>query len=368
MGGKDKAKAAESRRKRRDARKSKDAKKAMPDYQKVLFESIVDKSEHSKEYNDVTMKGYIPAVQMLEKCFKKFHDKDGNFVQQFQTTGFSARLWELYLNTYFVSTGFQVDASVAFPDFCLSKNSNHFCVEAVTTNKSQSGALANIKLGDNYEEKRKFHIIKMANSLWSKVQKKYWEKDHVKDKPLVFAIECFHDDDSQSWSDSPLIDYLYGKSFSWYYDKNNQLVIQNSDETSVDVGGRKVPSGLFNRDDTKNVSAVIFSNSATISKFLRMGKQKWPKFPHIVTRMGTCYKHDNNETKPNRFEYYVGEHDSPIESWGSGLTVFHNPNASHPLDSTLLADLPHGFFKDGNFVMENVPSFQPITSKTLVLT
>jgi hypothetical protein len=35
-----------------------------------------------------------------------YEDADGNFVEQFQTTGFNARLWELYLFTTLVETGY----------------------------------------------------------------------------------------------------------------------------------------------------------------------------------------------------------------------------------------------------------------------
>jgi hypothetical protein len=40
---------------------------------------------------------YNPAKEMIEEISNEFEDKDGNFVQQFQTTGFDARLWELFL-------------------------------------------------------------------------------------------------------------------------------------------------------------------------------------------------------------------------------------------------------------------------------
>jgi len=368
MAGKNNARAKELKRKRREARKIKEEQCAIPNYAKRLFKPIVDESKHSKDYKVVTQRGYVPAAQMMEKCFKHFNDKDGNFVEQFQTTGFSPRLWELYLNTFFVSEGFSIDGSMASPDFCLSKADSTIFVEAVTTNKSETGHLANIEIGNSFEEQRKFHIAQMSKTLWSKVQKKYWDKDHVKGLPLIFALECFHDEKSLLWSDSPLIDYLYGKSFSWHRDENNQLVIENSDETSVDIGGKPIPSGLFNLEGTRNISAVIFSNSATVSKFLRMGKQKWPKFPHVVTRMGTSYKHDKNATTPDLFHYEVGNFDSPKESWGSGLTVFHNPNASFPLDPMLFPDLPQGYYRDGNFVMVGIPPFHPMTSITTVRT
>ena len=37
---------------------------------------------------------------MLADIAATFNDKDGNFVKDFQTAGFDARIWELYLHAY----------------------------------------------------------------------------------------------------------------------------------------------------------------------------------------------------------------------------------------------------------------------------
>src|ERR1019366_1932140 len=45
---------------------------------------------------------FAPARRMIAEIMPHFVDIDGNFVEQFQTTGFDARLWELYLHSYLV--------------------------------------------------------------------------------------------------------------------------------------------------------------------------------------------------------------------------------------------------------------------------
>jgi ribosomal protein L30/L7E len=40
---------------------------------------------------------YSPARGLIEAMMRFYKDADGNFVEQFQTTAFDARLWELYL-------------------------------------------------------------------------------------------------------------------------------------------------------------------------------------------------------------------------------------------------------------------------------
>jgi hypothetical protein len=46
--------------------------------------------------------GYTPARGIIREFFESFVDPDGNFIEQFQTTGFDARIWELYLYAYLV--------------------------------------------------------------------------------------------------------------------------------------------------------------------------------------------------------------------------------------------------------------------------
>ena len=41
--------------------------------------------------------GYSPARQVIEAMMRWYEDPDRNFVEQFQTTGFDSRIWELYL-------------------------------------------------------------------------------------------------------------------------------------------------------------------------------------------------------------------------------------------------------------------------------
>ena len=70
-----------------------------------------------------------------------------------------------------------------------------FCVEATTVNKSREGPLANPPSLETDEGRRsfmrEFMPLKYGSALHTKFQKKYWEKDNVKGKPLVFAVADF---------------------------------------------------------------------------------------------------------------------------------------------------------------------------------
>jgi hypothetical protein len=48
-----------------------------------------------------TSSGHSSTRAIIQEMMPHLKDTDGNFVEQFQTSGFDARLWELYLFAYF---------------------------------------------------------------------------------------------------------------------------------------------------------------------------------------------------------------------------------------------------------------------------
>lgn len=336
----------------------------LPPLTKVLFKPITDEKKHSETFKKIQVRALEPAARMMEQKYKSYDDKDGNFIEQFQTTGTDARIWELYLHSFFKEEDFSFDTSHDRPDFLLTKNNDTICVEATTTSKSTSGVLANIDLSIA-EASPDFEAIKVGSAIWSKHNKEYWKLPHVKDHPLIFAIECFHQQTLFFKGDSALITYLYGKSFSWLFDANNQLQVRNHNKKKHVLDKKEIPSGYFNLPDTENVSAILFSNAATASKFNRIGKQKWGYDKLEMRRIGVKYDPNPNSTTPTPFDHQVNIN-APHESWGQGAILFHNPNALHPVNPSLFPNIPHGFFKNGNFVIEKMPKFHPLQSVTSI--
>ena len=64
---------------------------------------------------------FSSAKGIIGEMMPHYIDIDGNFVEQFQSAGFDARIWELYLNSYFIEEGFEFDRSHHAPDFNLNK-------------------------------------------------------------------------------------------------------------------------------------------------------------------------------------------------------------------------------------------------------
>ena len=127
-------------------------------------------------------------------------DIDGNFIEQFQTTGFDSRIWELYLNTYFHEENLHLDRTHYAPDFFVEKYGHKVAIEAVIVGRKEDASIEsfNERLMESSPqedlEKMEDEIpIRFGSPLYSKLCKKYWEKDHVSGNPLVFAIADFHD-------------------------------------------------------------------------------------------------------------------------------------------------------------------------------
>ncbi len=320
---------------------------------------------------------HAPTRAMVRRIFSGFVDADGNFVEQFQTLGFDARTWELALFAYLANADFVIDRSFDSPDFLCTKGGVEIAIEATTSNPSGGVATPTTVEGlrrsaeqtnEELLERIQHEIpIRLGSSLFSKLTKRYWTLPQVGERPLVFAIESFASEDALHFSDSALASYLYG---SWAEPSRTRgdLVV-----TTIPVaehrGTKVIPSGFFDQPDTEHVSAVLFSNSGTITKFHRMGLQEGLDGSTVwMIRHGTCYHHDPNASVPLQFAYSVTDRVREWgfgESWGEGMALFHNPNALAPVDEELLPDASHHHLEEGQ-VVATVPFFHPFSSQTVV--
>ncbi len=302
--------------------------------------------------------GYSPARGILKELSYAFTDLDGNYKKDFQTTGFEGRLWELFLYTYLYEEKFQIDEEYNVPDFVVQKGPHRIAIEAVTVNPTD-GVIGIVPC--SIDEERMLCLdympIKWGSALFSKLRKRYWEKKPIVGLPLVFAIHDFHGEGSMTWSLPALSDYLFGV---------------RSDETGKDdpvlshkYEGKEIPSGFFNLLDAENVSAVIASNEATLTKFNRMGKIAGFGDSRIsMTRYGAALDLETNKTGRFKFETEVG---IESENWGSGIWIFHNPNAKFTLDEDLFHGALNVYLEDGQRGYWSSRKFHVIRSMTSVI-
>lgn len=328
--------------------------------EKVIF-TVTDKTKNLSP-SFIKLKDSISfhaARGIISEMMHHFYDVDGNFVEQFQTTGFDSRVWELYLFAALKELDFYFDNSHKFPDYVVSKFGVEIGIEAITVNKSSTLEYA----GDDVVEKiQQFMPIKWGSSLYSKLNKRYWEHDHVRDKPFLLAIADFHDERSMLWSSTSLIYYLYGFNHNFAFDADGHMVITPEEIEEHRYKNKTIPSGFFNIEEAKHISGVLFSASGTLPKFNRMGVLAG--FGHddvVIIRSGTAHLHNPDSPIPRPFQFTVmpGKYK---EEWREGLNLFHNPNALHPVDKGLFPDIAHHEIQPDGMLLSYFPEFAPYAS------
>ena len=333
-----------------------------------LFEIKVGENQinqYFKLLNDSI--GLKAAKEVIQEVSYHYKDIDGNFIEQFQSiNGFDSRLWEIYLFCLCREESFSFKQNSYSPDFMIEKLGHEIAIEAVIVGRKKTNPPQNSSLETKTQREIKEELInemplKFGSPLFDKLKKKYWNLPHVKGKPFIIAIADFHEDMSMTWSFPALTEYLYGIKYSHYHDKNGKLIIEPSDIKEFTKKTRtKVPAGFFFQPESENVSAIIFSSTATISKFNRMGKQAGLGSLKLnIFRMGTCYNFDENASKPKSYEYQVNEDCN--ELWSEGVSIFHNPNALIPLNKELFSSVAHHELK-GKFLHSDFPEFFPYNS------
>jgi hypothetical protein len=336
------------------------------------FEPVVPLNRQHEHFRTVRDHwAYAPARALIRDLAHDFVDPDGNFIEQFQSTGFDARTWELFLFAFLRACGALVTRDHQQPDLQVALNGVELFLEAVTVNPSAKYPPPLASEHDTFSETLKHqhgaHAIKIASTLFSKLQADYGSLPHLQERPFVIAVENFGDSASIFRGSASLWQYLYGIRGFWYYDAHGQLRIS---ETRVERHAhreKEIPSGFFNQPAAEVVSAVLFGNTGTMPKFNRMAVLNGYERPVglRMLRKGTCYRHDANAAEPVTFAFEVGDPEAPVETWGEGLELFHNPRAANPLPYRLLP-IAHHYYEDGR-MRSFLPDFHPFGSITVIL-
>jgi hypothetical protein len=326
-----------------------------------FFKPIVKPEKLNSAFKELAFRNTHPSNKLIAEMMHWYEDVDGNFIEQFQSTGFDSRLWELYLYAAFVELGYTFDRSYAAPDFLCTGLLGRFFVEATTVNPSTTA----IKIGDLTEKEyiENYVPLKYGSALFSKLNKKYWELPHVKGLPLVFAVQDFHEFMSMSWSAYALTEYLFGLRNRTRTKDDGSYENYTEQITNFRLGEKIVPN-FFNQPNVEQISAVIANPNGTLAKFDRMeflagyGNDEFMMF-----RKGHCFR------ESEYLEEFENAVHSPgyTETWVEGMSVFHNPNALVPLPETFIPGAAHFYVKKGEIVT-NRPLFHPVGSITLVIT
>ena len=302
-----------------------------------LFKPVSDEAKQHPNFKAVSnSKFFGPEQNVVQDWAKGFVDRDNKFVFEFQTT-FNSSFWELYLNAAFRELGFDLDFSKQAPDFWLKKEGMDFTVEAVTASapngyRPEWEAKLDRNALKEFDAQKVVTLatIRLSNSIASKHQKylkSYQHLEHVKDKPFVLAVAPFEQPFFFSQNDNAMKRVLYGFDRLIYHDdldEETRIVFGESKITqTIKPNGASIPLGLFTRPGMEEVSAVIFSNTATWTKVRALSEPG--KYPVILTGV----RYNENGMQHRTCQGGKGDYE---ESLLDGLHVFLNPFAKHPLD------------------------------------
>jgi hypothetical protein len=318
----------------------------------------------SREFRDFNgAHAYAAARRLMDETFADFPDVDRSFVREFQTAGFSARVFELALFAALREQGKELDRTSPAPDF-LTTGDNPVAIEATTTNPPQGekdddediAAAVRRLIPDDMEEAQAEFTMQIGKALRRKLEHRdaqghaYWEKPHVNGIPFVIAVQSFHSPSALIHTTSSLATYLYGIRDIPTHDDHGSLVLNSQVVTEHRHKHKTIPSGLFAQPEAEHLAAVIFTNSATVSKFARMGTERgYGPEDVAIARVGLEYDPDPNASVPVPFGYVVGDYGpQDHETFSEGFHVLHNPWTRTPLpDGALEGFTQHRLQPDG---------------------
>jgi len=322
---------------------------------------------------------------MMNQAYGRFIDRDGNFIEQFQTTGFNNRTFELYISELLHAEGFIVNGSAPQPDFEAQKDGARVFIECTTANPTDKAdgiirpyePLNDLDLdAEKLRARAEDEIpIRFGGALRSKLNHRvgksnplaYWELPRVVGHPFILAVQTFHEHGSLMFTSAGLSFYLYGIRQNAEWNESGELIINHTAVTQHAYGNKTIPSAFFMQEGTENISAVLWTNAGTVPKFTRMALAgPYPDPSVTMLRSGTMFDSDPNAHAALPFVYIVGDPGAPDETWGQEAVLFHNPNAKHPVPLGLFSTVTEGCVQDGQYI-DQIKGFSPYSSMSALI-
>ena len=306
---------------------------------KDLFEIIDDSQKLDDRFRMLTSTSYLSAAKgEINRIYNSWDGFDKDFANQFQTTNYESRLWELYIYEFLRSHKFKIDKSQEErPDFKITNGKESVFIECVTSN-ARYGDRSDKMLNSLNPELGVDFTTRIGSALFSKLSKNYHELNWVKGKSLIFAIQPFHNTESFNMNVYSVVKYLYGYEILRENDdiqgvktSFNKVANHKKDEQGI---LKEMPS-FFDLPKSEYVSGIIFTNSATMGKFSRMGFQNGLDNGETIDIIysGVGYDEKRTDNKPANFVHSIK--DKPFDNYNYGVTFFHNPKAKFPVKDDL---------------------------------
>ncbi|MET1253500.1 hypothetical protein [Aliikangiella maris] len=134
-------------------------------------------------------------------------------------------------------------------------------------------------------------------------------------------------------------------------------------------GNKEIPSYFFKQENSKYVSAILFSNAATITTFNRMGKLAGLGSSRVkMLRQGMKAHPEPSSFSAMPFVCDVDD-ENYEEAWGDGVVMYHNPFALYPVDPDMFPDISHIIYDPNTDDFMAIPNPNEVfSSTTMVIT
>lgn len=340
-----------------------------------LFEKCVEKSKQHHNFIALLNETESVARDYINQWTNGFTDRDGKLRVEFQTT-FNSAFWELYLFNVFKKWSLTIDFSMIAPDFKILKPYNLY-IEAVIANNA---ALETPEWNRDYNKEIETNeldkivytaTIRLANAIIKKYKKykdDYSKNKEVVGKPFVIAVAPFEQPFFWEQTHRAINQVLYGYKRTLYRndeEKNERIIIGHEYiDFITKENGAEIQLGFFSEGLMPEISAIIFSNVATIGKIRAMTKE-------IDTRnmIFIFSKFNKNGLHPFQGAVEKKEYSEQLED---GLSLLLNPYAKYPVYDEFINLFPNCTFydtelkcvmaeaKDGDLLNRMVSIFTPI--------
>jgi hypothetical protein len=298
-----------------------------------LFTPIVPPERYHPHFAKIIGNRNLYNEAVLAKWAEGFIDRDGKFLEEFQTT-FNSCFWELYVHAILKEAKCKIDFTHRAPDFVVS-DPVPFVVEATVALNAKDALPEwtpfDLKLrpGD-LNELNRVAMVRLLNSISEKAKKyfeSYQNRPHVAGKPFVLALTAFDQPffylQVQRAIEAVLYDYYVDEQeymddpSKFFSIKPKKLKVVRKNDTV------ELPLGIFNDASHAHISAVLFNTSATWGKVRALCDDPNPFIFFSATRSDP-YTGDTYVFEGMKADY--------VETLFDGLRVYHNPLATYPLD------------------------------------
>ncbi len=300
-----------------------------------LFNIVVSEEKIHPNFKWMLTDYHAPARRIITQWTDGFIDRDNKIVKEFQTS-FNSSFWEFYIYAVLKSLKFEIDFSFDSPDFCVSKDNMKFILEATIASHAKGaspewvkGKLEELTPQDIFTIEN-ISIIRLANAIRGKHQMyidRYSSLEHVRGLPYIICIAPFEQPSFYIQADSSIRKLLYKFSAPLYgKDEKGNVRILGKEyiDNVVKFNNAIIELGLFTDDRMKEVSAIIFSSTATITKLKALACGEYPNTIFSATR----YQQGAWDVP----YYIVKNGENYHESLCDGLHIFINPFADIPFD------------------------------------